>query len=145
MIYELRVIGIPEAAPRPRAFFNKHVGGVRAYTKKTTWSGIFYDHAVKARPAVMLEGPVDLKVEFLFAKPKSARKGDYWKATRPDVDNLVKAILDGLTQAGWWKDDGIVSRCEIVKRFAASIEAPGANVVVRVMTTGAQPELREAV
>lgn len=36
---------------------------------------------------------------------------------RPDVDNLVKMIMDGLTRCAYWGDDGQVARLLIEKQW----------------------------
>ena len=55
-----------------------------------------------------------------------------WKATRPDADNVVKAVLDagnGLL----WKDDGAAVEVVVRKREAAQGALPGTVVRVEVL------------
>lgn len=39
-------------------------------------------------------------------------------ASKPDVDKLARAVLDGLTDGGAWKDDGQVVYLTAVKKYA---------------------------
>lgn len=36
------------------------------------------------------------------------RRFENYKTTKPDLDNLEKAVMDALTTAKWWTDDSIV-------------------------------------
>jgi Holliday junction resolvase RusA-like endonuclease len=37
---------------------------------------------------------------------------------KPDTDNLLKAVMDSITQAGVWKDDALVYFTEASKGYA---------------------------
>lgn len=67
-------------------------------------------------PQEPFEGPVELKVQWLY--PHNAKhKIGQWKETKPDTDNLNKALKDCMTQLGFWKDDSQVSVEHIEKRY----------------------------
>lgn len=88
--------------------------------------------ALEHRREPLWEGPVYLTIDFTFPRPKSARKEVFWKTTKPDLDNLIKAVTDAL--------QGIVykSDAQIVSLFASkSLEmAPGLKVPgVRISLT----------
>ena len=62
-----------------------------------------------------IEGPVSLSAVFEFERPKS-HYGKTLKASapvyhtqRPDVDNLIKTVLDGLNGIAWKDDAQVVS------------------------------------
>ena len=59
------------------------------------------------RPPRPLEGAVALKVCFYYQAKKPHKVGEP-KATRPDTDNMVKALKDALTRAEVWVDDSQV-------------------------------------
>lgn len=89
----------------------------------------FYMHAVKKyRPAVPLEGPIELRVEFYFrsSKTKGHRAGDP-KTSRPDTDNMVKLLKDCLTRSGFWKDDALVAKEIVYKGYN---DLPGINITI---------------
>lgn len=43
-----------------------------------------------------------------------------WPAGKPDIDKLARAVLDGLTAGGAWKDDSQVVSLTAVKVYAAT-------------------------
>jgi Holliday junction resolvase RusA-like endonuclease len=47
---------------------------------------------------------------------------------KPDVDNLLKAVMDSMTAAGVWKDDALVYTTEAGKWYAAG--KTGAQIIV---------------
>ena len=73
-----------------------------------------------------MSGPVAVELSFRYAIPKSRKElvpGDFVNQ-RPDVDNLVKTVLDALTQAKtFWEDDAqvVVVRAEKVYAYVDSI------------------------
>ena len=91
---------------------------------------IFYDPpAVKAakdklsaylsvnRPQKPFEGPLSLRVMWLFPRGKSHKNGQ-WRSTRPDTDNLQKMLKDCMTKCRFWNDDAQVAREIIEKRWS---------------------------
>ena len=78
---------------------------------------LFRDMAARANPAgVKLEGPVKLKVSFIYQADAKHPAGS-WKVTRPDTDNILKAFKDSLTVAGWWADDSQVVSEHVYKFY----------------------------
>jgi Holliday junction resolvase RusA-like endonuclease len=74
-------------------------------------------------PRVPFAGPIRLELTFVLQRPKMlCRKSDPRErmphTKRPDVDNLIKGTLDGLSLAGFWVDDAQVYRCVTVKEYA---------------------------
>ncbi len=65
----------------------------------------------------MLTGPVTVDALFYMPKPKSARKKDIWPAKRPDIDKLVRAVLDGMTGIAF-KDDAQVVNLSAMKKYS---------------------------
>ena len=105
----------PVAKARPRV-----ING-RAYTPTATAS---YERAVKLCAAHLtpLSGPIEAEIAFIFPRLKSATStAREVKATRPDIDNLIKAILDGLNGLGF-SDDGQVVQITASKWYAAADE-----------------------
>ena len=80
-----------------------------------------------------IEGPVRLCAVFYFQRPK-AHYGKTLKASapiyhtqRPDVDNLIKTVLDGLNGIAW-KDDAQVVEVSGMKMW--SLDAPLTDVTI---------------
>ena len=82
-------------------------------------------HLAPHAPAKPLAGPVRLVVKWLF------HAGDHpdgsYKPTKPDTDNLEKALKDEMTRLGFWRDDAQVAS-EISEKFWADV--PGIFVKV---------------
>ena len=83
-------------------------------------------------------GPVLVNITFQLARPRSHyRTGRYaallkdtapgFASGRPDLDKLLRAVLDGLTAGGAWSDDGQVAMVEAVKRYGT----PGCRIEVK--------------
>lgn len=118
--------GRPFAKQRPKA--TMVAGRARVYTPKQTVS---FERQVAeiARPefAAPFEGPVKLRVVAVFQIPKSwtkrkkteaAQNGGAFHVQRPDGDNILKAIKDGLNRIAW-VDDSQVADVRCVKRWGA--------------------------
>lgn len=116
--------GKPFAKQRPKA--TMVAGRARVYTPKQTVS---FERQVAeiARPVfpAPLEGPVKLRVVAVFQIPKSwtkkkkteaAQNGGAFHVQRPDGDNILKAIKDGLNRIAW-VDDSQVADVRCVKRW----------------------------
>jgi Holliday junction resolvase RusA-like endonuclease len=101
--------GTPIGKSRPR-FGRTKTGGVVTYTPQKTRD---YERALKSFAQVamigktMLEGPVKVTITAYFShKTKTG-----WHVSRPDLDNIIKAVLDALNEIVF-DDDAAV--CEIV-------------------------------
>jgi len=147
MSIEFFVSGDPKAQPRPRAFAGG--GKVRMYDPGTAegWKGLIAAAAKEHCPPAPLVGPLHLTIEFWMRRPKSHfRTGkhatklkpgvpNYHAAHRFDLDNLAKAVMDCLTQLGFWEDDGQVARLSADKRYT-DWARPGATIyLVRMADT----------
>ena len=85
-----------------------------------------------------LEGPVYVTIDFLYLRPKShygtgknsgtlKPSAPMFKATMPDIDKLCRAILDSLTDASLFRDDGQVASLTATKTFG---EQQGARIEI---------------
>lgn len=64
------------------------------------------------------EMPISIALTFVFEKPRSARKTAVHKTTKPDLDKLLRAVLDGLTGIAY-EDDSQVCECRVAKIFGS--------------------------
>lgn len=116
------VTPIPKGRPRFRRY-----GG--AYTPPKTEE---YERQIKKlyltspkRVEFEKNVPLVVNLEFGMPIPKSMSKkkraamieGDISHTKKPDVDNLVKAILDGLNKLAW-ADDSQIVRISAEKKYA---------------------------
>lgn len=89
-----------------------------------------------------LLGPVRVGLLFAHKRPGSARKGDRWRSSSPDVDKLARAALDALTIAGVIGDDAQVAELVARKVHALpDIEAPGLVVSVSPLAHADGPDV----
>jgi Holliday junction resolvase RusA-like endonuclease len=70
-----------------------------------------------------------LEIEFIFPRPKS-RKGDLFVTTKPDIDNLEKAVFDALTARRIWRDDSQVADQRSLKVYEETGNTPGAIIFI---------------
>jgi Holliday junction resolvase RusA-like endonuclease len=73
-------------------------------------------------------GPIGARITFVLNRPKNhfgtgknaslVKPGSpKYPATMPDIDKLLRAVLDGLTDAGVWVDDGQVVWVQTIKVY----------------------------
>src|SRR5579859_1867130 len=107
VVIKIRVAGLPAAQGSKR-----HVGGGRMIEMSKAvgpWREAVRAETQRAMASTPpLAGPVMVRISFWLPKPKSAPKSRIYPATRPDLDKLARAVLDGLTAGGAWGDDGQV-------------------------------------
>ncbi|CAN0620507.1 crossover junction endodeoxyribonuclease RusA [Burkholderia multivorans] len=130
---EFTVPGKPVAKGRPR--FSRQGGHVRTFTPEATER---YENLVKMaaraamRDAQPYEGPVRLVVHIGVPIPSSwsmkrqtaAAAGEIGATKKPDADNVVKALKDGMNGVVY-VDDGQVVDLWVSKRYA---RAPGVRI-----------------
>ena len=156
-----RVPGDPTAKGRPRV---SAVGGfARAYTpaKTRAYEAVVCHHATIARDDASWDmedaghpfpwsGPLRVELVAVFKRPgrlfrKADPAGRILHDKRPDLDNVVKAILDGMDKAGVWGDDAQVCEIDARKVYGAIVgerrektsEPAGVFVTVRRIGDGA--------
>lgn len=81
--------------------------------------------AAAALGVVRVEGPVVVDVEFRTVRPKSVKRQH--PTVKPDVDKLQRALFDGITDAGVWRDDA-----QIVDVHATKVYADEPGVLIRI-------------
>lgn len=86
-------------------------------------------HLAPHAPPSPLTGPVRLVVKWLFPADGRHPDGSY-KTSKPDTDNLEKALKDEMTRLGFWRDDAQVAS-EIVEKFWADL--PGIYIEVHAL------------
>ncbi len=124
------VYGVPQPQGSTRTFLRKDGGPpivtsdnpkLKPFRQELAWVAL--DAMQKAGQQKVPRGvPVALSVAFYFEKPKSARKSEQWKTTKPDLDKLLRAVLDALTGIAY-EDDSQVCECSLVKAFGSLARA----------------------
>jgi len=112
---DLVIYGKPIGKARPRFGRNKHTGKVVTFTPQQT-KNYEQEIATTAQCAMfgktMFEGPVKVTIKAFFEhKTKTG-----WHTSRPDLDNIVKAVLDGLNGVVF-ADDAVVAQLVASKEY----------------------------
>lgn len=150
---DLQIRGEPVAQPRAKAMtLPGHGGGrgfARMYTPDTAkaWKDLVYLAAL-GKVRAPHEGPVRLEADIYFPRPerlmkKSSPAGLIPHTVKPDRDNLEKAILDAITQAGIWKDDCQVYDGPVRKWWVAKGATAGAVITIELQAFSDQPLLSQ--
>lgn len=133
------VPGAPQGKGRPKVV--KIGGFTRMATpaKTVAYEGLVA-HAAQAAMAgrPMLDGPVSCAIaidapvpaSWSQKKQRAALAGEVMPTTKPDADNVVKAIFDGCNGV-LWRDDVLVVDLRVRKRYAAT---PAVRVQVVPLT-----------
>jgi Holliday junction resolvase RusA-like endonuclease len=81
----------------------------------------------------VLEGPVEVRIACWFERPKGhskkRRQQREPKTTKPDLDNVGKAILDALNEIAY-NDDGQVYRLTVEKWYVGPYDLIGTIIEV---------------
>ena len=74
--------------------------------------------------------PIAIEVTFYLERPATISVAKRpWPIKPPDLDKLLRGVLDGLTDAGVWEDDGQVVKITAWKCYADTRE-PGCDITV---------------
>lgn len=106
-----------------------------------SWRQDVRQACIEARQAaglVTLEGvALDVEVMFRVVRPASVSITKRpFPNVKPDLDKLVRNTLDGMTQAGVWKDDAQVVGLKAFKMYATDDpwNTPGATIRVHLVS-----------
>ena len=121
------VVGHPKAQPRVKAYRRGNRAGVYDPGSADGWKLAVGAAARSNWNRVQFTGPLRLVLGFFMPRPKAHfnRHGDIkstapvWHESKPDLDNLAKAVMDALTQLQVWRDDSQVVQLEIGKAYGA--------------------------
>lgn len=138
MIVSIDVLGLP--APQGS---KRHVGRgilVESSSKVGPWREAVVAAATNQGAANKnMDGPLKVDVSFYFPRPKAhfsasgqlKASAPFVHAVTPDLDKVVRATLDALTQAAVITDDARVQEIQARKLYATSDRAPGAVIFVK--------------
>jgi Holliday junction resolvase RusA-like endonuclease len=141
-VIEISVRGIP--APKGSKNRGKN-GGVYESSKAVgPWTDAVRGETQRA-VTQPLTGPVSVRIWFFLRRPQGHyRTGKFAHLLRdaaplrphgtPDLDKLARAVLDGLTQGGAWKDDGQVADLDAGKFYALATGTPGCKIWIEEIT-----------
>ena len=123
-LHTIRVNGLPKGQPRPRAFVRPGSGRAGVYDPGTAegWKSAVAQACSELEGAALYT-PLAVTLTFYMPRPKGHYRKNgtlkpsspvYMHDSKPDADNLAKAVLDALTAIRAWLDDDQV--CELIIR-----------------------------
>lgn len=137
------IAGEPVAQGRPRATIVAGKPSLRDPENAKEWKGqarwqakrILDENGVDGLP--FPEGPVHVIIRAFHSCPKADRRKTMevparWRAKRPDIENIAKAVLDALTSV-LWTDDAQVARLVVEHKTAGQHEAPRVELEVAAL------------
>ncbi len=143
----IRVYGTPAPQGSKRAYLNPHshtVQMVESSKRVKPWREAV-KYAVLEHTVEQITAPLRLSVRFIVPRPRSHyRTGRFadrlkdsaplYPAGKPDIDKLLRSTLDGLSEAGLFRDDcQVVGFDRLDKAYAEPHDPPGA--LIHVHTT----------
>ena len=124
MIYEFEVPGKVIGKGRPR--LNSYTGVVYTPTKTKDYESLVEQYFLLKYPRFkILEGRIKVSIIAYFSIPKATKKSDINEmldnnispTKKPDIDNIVKAVLDSMNKFAF-KDDNQITKLEVEKKYA---------------------------
>ena len=129
------VAGIPKAQPRVKAFVRGGHAGVYTPDSAESWKQAVRRETVANAPESVVAHPVRVELDFFLPRPKAHHKRDgsvksnspVWHCKKPDLDNLIKAVVDAITDTRCiWLDDSQI--CQISATKSYTLNASGCSV-----------------
>ena len=112
MKWQATIMQQPTAKGRPRITRS----GIAFTPKKTRNAEAEMKLRIEEQNPIRFEGPVKITALCFFEKPKSAPKQRVFPTVKPDLDNVLKMILDCMNRR-CFDDDKQVIDIEISKRY----------------------------
>ena len=124
MIYEFEVPGRVIGKGRPR--LNSYTGIVYTPTRTKDYESLVEQYFLLKYPRFkVLEGRIKVSIIAYFSIPKTTKKTDINEmlennispTKKPDIDNIVKSILDSMNKFAF-KDDNQITKLEVEKKYS---------------------------
>ena len=124
MIYEFEVPGKIIGKGRPR--LNHYTGNIYTPTKTKDYEELIQQYFLLKYPRFkMMEGRAKVNIVAQFAIPKTTKKKEVQDmlennispTKKPDIDNIVKSILDSMNNFAF-KDDIQITKLEVEKVYS---------------------------
>ena len=129
--FEVRGVAVPQGSAKAFPFKKKDGQlGVAVNTVNPAlraWREAIATEARKVAPPVLIEGACQVSCYFQFVAPKSRKKQGMTMYSRPDLDKLLRAVLDACTGV-IWKDDSQVC---ILRGQKVYLDPPGCRITIR--------------
>jgi Holliday junction resolvase RusA-like endonuclease len=130
-IYSFDILGIPKAQPRPR------LGRYQVFNPDSAerWKDSIKIKTAHLKP--LPYGPIKISIIFLFPRPsyllkKSVPLHSLLHFVKPDIDNLLKAVMDALKDGHLFKDDCQIASVYMEKRHVMKDGIAGAFIQLAI-------------
>ena len=110
-----------ETMPKATAQMKRFNGHTHTYFKSKTLletERLYRAKLLPHKPGHPSDAPIRLFIVLYFDKKSPKRLWGTYKTTRPDADNFCKALIDQMTQVGFWTDDSQIVDLRIKKYYA---------------------------
>ena len=114
----------PKSCPRPRVTKSGHSFMPKEYTE---WKKRFIESTIIQLSEITddfktIERPLSLRAQFIFPRPQRLQHREIPSkglihASKPDLDNCLKAVMDGLSDAQIFRDDNLVYEVRAKKDY----------------------------
>lgn len=125
------IFGQPKGQGRPRARMNGFHASVYKDKQSRFYETFIADTILRNNSKAIYfthddyKSGLELEIDCYFSVPSSYSKkkqndcfaGLISHTKKPDLDNVVKAVLDGITLSGLWDDDSIVVSINATKKY----------------------------
>ena len=124
MIYEFEVPG--KIIGKGRQRLNSYTGVVYTPTRTKDYESLVEQYFLLKYPRFkVLEGRIKVSIIAYFSIPKTTKKADINEmlennispTKKPDIDNIVKSILDSMNKFAF-KDDNQITKLEVEKKYS---------------------------
>jgi crossover junction endodeoxyribonuclease RusA len=137
---DLVVHGVPAPQGSKKGGYSAKTGKTFVYEQNSktqkSWRQDVIAAAVALREAggfETLDGAIELFLQFRLPRPASVKiTRRPYPAVKPDIDKLIRNTLDGLTQAGVYRDDAQVIHISCQKLYATDDPAGSPGATIRV-------------
>lgn len=142
---EVFVPGKPEPQGSSRAFrHGNRVVITSANPKLKSWRAKMTEalrEEAERRNISDYSGAAAMLVTFVLPRPAShlTSKGELTKSapeahlSKPDLDKLVRAVGDAISDAGIWRDDSVLMSLQAAKYYSDAFLEPGVTIVVDLL------------
>ena len=124
MIYEFEVPGRVIGKGRPR--LNSYTGVVYTPTRTKDYESLVEQYFLLKYPRFKaLEGRIKVNIIAYFSIPKTTKKANINEmlennispTKKPDIDNIVKVVLDSMNKFAF-RDDNQITKLEVEKKYS---------------------------
>ncbi len=113
--YKIIIPGIPVPKARPKVACTGKHAIIYTPAKTREYEKVVESNAAKQIPAITANNcPIRMKLVFCLKRPKGRNSG--YPSKKPDIDNLIKSVMDGL-KGVCYNDDSQVVAVDAVKVY----------------------------